>query len=191
MEFFGNVKRFEKPRPAFLFNSRAMYSCNTNRILAKKIHSKNLVVIKDKDYRSPASDGALLAPFIRRFFEFDKSIKKILENDCCEFIAQVLNDSWNQYIPRFRLSSILNAPNKLFGHLTTFNIYLHEERCIQCKKCAHNCPHNAINLDMFGFPQVVAKRCENCYRCIHNCPKMALSLCRKYPTRKIITYSEI
>jgi len=190
INFFETADKLDKICPTFLFNSRGLYSCNTNRILAKKILNKNFAVIKDKDYQSPASDGALIFPFINRFFKFDKNLKTKLYEHCCDFVTQVHNNSCNSYIPRFRIISIFNAPNKLLGQHSTFPIYLHEKSCIQCNKCINNCPHNSIETDLNGFPKVNSKSCENCYRCIHNCPKMALSLNKHKPPRKLIVYSD-
>ncbi len=57
-----------------VFNSYSLWSCNTNRITAKIIREKNIITIYDTAYRSPASDGTLITPFIKRFFEFEKNI---------------------------------------------------------------------------------------------------------------------
>ena len=75
------------------------------------------------------------------------------------------------------------------GHLITFNIYIHQDKCIKCRKCISRCPHNALYSDNNNYPAFIKTKCENCYRCIHNCPKNALSLSQKktpYKTLKEI-----
>lgn len=179
MKYFDNIPIVKKTKPTFIFNTRGMYSCNTNRILAKTIAQKNLIVIKDKSYKSPASDAALILPFVKRFFKFDKNIDNILYKDCNDFIKRLKKKNHKGYIPRFRFYSILNAPNKFIGSMKKFKIYLNKKSCTKCKKCFNNCPHKVITLDDKGFPKINIAGCENCYRCIYHCPKKALSLNKK------------
>lgn len=65
--YFHSLSPLSKKMPAFIFNARALCSCNTNRLLAKQL-LKNIITIKDRDHRTPASDGALILPFIKRLF---------------------------------------------------------------------------------------------------------------------------
>lgn len=187
-DFFENIMPLPHAVPAFIYNTRALWSCNTNRILAKKLRARNIVTIMDRDYRSPASDGSLIAPSVRRFFEFDKHLFKKLKKDCALFVSKIMKpvESVKQtgYIPRFRFSSILNAPNKLAGLHTTFQIYLHREKCLRCGKCIAACPHCALQKNSMGYPVVNRKKCTNCYRCIHHCPGKALSINKRKPPQK-------
>lgn len=186
LNFFKNLTKFVNPKPAMVFNSYSLWSLNTNRITAKIIKEKNIVTVYDTAYRSPASDGSLIAPFIKRFFEFEKNIYGKIKADCDKFLVAV-NGQYKGYIPHFKLSSVINAPNKLMGRLTTFNIYTHEDKCVKCGKCISRCPHNALYSNNKNYPAFIRAKCENCYRCIHNCPKNALSLSRhKAPVKTLL-----
>ena len=187
-EFFDSIHPLSKAIPAFIYNTRGLYPCNTNRILAKQLKKKNIITILDKGYRSPASDVSLLIPSIKKLFEFDRNLQAKIALDCAKFVGLLQAKTPRGYIPRFRFSSILNAPNKLAGQLTTFTIYLHHDRCVKCGKCIENCPHSALEKDKSGYPVFLKKNCENCYRCIHHCPRMALSLRKRRKIDKVITY---
>ena len=86
MEYFDTMPRLDKEYPAFVFNTHGLCSLNTNRVLAKQLQKKNIITVIDKAYRSPASDGSLIAPFIKRFFEFEKNIEKKVDYDCTVFL---------------------------------------------------------------------------------------------------------
>jgi len=176
MNFLDALPPLSKKTPAFVYNTRGLCSLNTNRILAKELQKKNITTIIDRAYRGPASDGSILAPFIKRFFEFDKDICKKINCDCTDFIELLKDDNPKPYIPRFQLGSIINAPNKAAGQLFTFKIYLHKDECCKCEHCIKQCPHSAISADSSGYPLVDSKKCGNCYRCMHHCPNLALSL---------------
>lgn len=186
--YFDSISPLIKSTPAFIYNTRATWSCNTNRILAKQIQGKNIITIMDKDYRSPASDGSLIVPFVQRFFEFERNLKPKITLDCTAFLKLLQKDTTRGYIPHFRLSSAINAPNKLAGQLITFKIQLHRDKCTKCGKCIENCPHNALDKDNLGYPAFIKKNCENCYRCIHHCPQMALSLSKLNVPKKVLKY---
>lgn len=188
IDFINRIRPLRITTPAFIYNTRALWSCNTNRILAKQLKIKNIVTILDKDYRSPASDGSLIAPFIKRFFEFDKHIREKIINDITAFLKLLQNEAPQGYIPRFKFSSVLNAPNKLAGKLITFKIYLHPDKCSKCGKCIVNCPFKAMKKGKCGHPVQLLKNCKNCYRCIHQCPQKALSLSRRKAHLKRITF---
>lgn len=187
-DYFDSITPLMKSTPAFIYNTRATWSCNTNRILAKQIQGKNIITIIDKDYRSPASDGSLIAPFIQRFFEFEGNLQQKITLDCTAFLKLLQKETTQGYIPRFRVSSVINAPNKLAGQLITFKIHLHRDKCNKCGTCRESCPHNALGKDNSGYPVFIAKNCENCYRCIHHCPKMALSLKKRNTPKKVLKY---
>lgn len=187
-DYFNNIRPLVKTTPAFIYNTRALWSCSTNRILAKQIQGKNIIIIMDKDYRSPASDGSLIVPTIQSFFEFEKNLQQKILLDCTAFLKLLQEGNQHGYIPGFRFSSVINAPNKLVGQLTTFKIHLHRDRCIRCGKCFENCPHNALKKDKSSYPVFIIKNCENCYRCIHHCPQMALSLSKRNTPKKVLKY---
>lgn len=189
-DYFSNINQLDSVTPVFIYNTRAICSCNTNRILAKQLKQKNIITIMDRDYRSPASDGSLIMPSIQRLFEFEKGLSKKISFDCNMFLGLLQRVGTQGYIPHFRFSSIINAPNKLAGQIITFKIYTHYEKCIKCEKCVRNCPHHALEKDSQGYPVFIKENCENCYRCIHHCPAKALSLSKLNAPKKLLVYDE-
>lgn len=185
MAYFSTVAPLPKLIPTFIYNARTLCSGNTNRILAKHLKRCNIVTVLDRKYRTPASDASLLLPSVKAFFKFDKKLKNRVASDSLRFLTKI-DGPISGYIPRFRFSSIINAPNKLLGQSTTFTIYTHKQHCIKCKKCAVNCPHNAIIMDESGYPSILRSKCENCYRCIHHCPSKALSLNKHHGPEKLL-----
>ena len=190
MDYIDTISRLPKESPVFIYNTRGLCSLNTNRILAKQLQNKNIVTIMDRAYRSPASDGSLFAPFIGRFFEFEKDLEKKINCDCMAFLELLKQDIIHGYIPRFQFGSIINAPNKAAGQLITKQIYLHKDKCIKCGMCIEQCPHKTFSTDKQGYPLFNPKNCENCYRCVHYCPEMALSLSKRKTPKKLLKYKE-
>ena len=176
MQYFEMIPRLAKKIPAFIFNTHGLASFNTNRLLSRKLYQKNILTVIDREYRGPASDGTIIAPFIKRFFEFEKDIEKKIDSDCADFLKLLKHVEPKGYTPRFRFGSIVNAPNKLAGQLITVKIHLHKDKCTKCGHCIAQCPHSVLFTGKNGYPFCNAKDCENCYRCIHHCPNMALSL---------------
>ena len=190
MSYLDILPPLTKKTPAFIYNTRGLCSLNTNRTLAKKLQKKNIATIIDRAYRSPASDGSILAPFIKRFFEFEKDIYKKINRDCVEFIGLLNSDSLlKPYIPRFQIGSIINAPNKAAGQFFTLKVHLHKEKCIKCGYCIKQCPHSAFSKGSKDYPLFNSKKCENCYRCVHHCPHLALSLRKRKELKKSLSKS--
>jgi len=188
MNYFDKIPRFIKDVPAFVYNTYSLYSLNTNRILAKQLQKKNIHTIMDKTYRSPASDGSIIAPFVKRFFEFEKDLEIKIDHNCMEFLEMLKQDNPRGYIPRFQFGSIINAPNKAAGQLITLRIHLHKDKCVKCNHCIEHCPHAAISTGKDDYPLFISKNCENCYRCIHHCTKVALSLSKRRTPKKLLRY---
>ena len=186
--YFNSLPPLSKKIPAFIFNTRALCSCNTNRLLAKQLLKKNIITIKDQDYRTPASDGALILPFIKRFFCFEKKIYAKIHLDCMDFLERLQTKQLYGYVPRFRFSSVINAPNKFMGQMITFKIFLHQDKCVKCGRCIKNCPHYAWERTKSGYPLFNSAKCENCYRCIHHCPANALSLSKYSTPQKLLSF---
>jgi len=46
--------------------------------------------------------------------------------------------------------------------------------CTRCRRCADNCPVQAI--EMNPFPAIARGRCINCYCCVEICPERALGV---------------
>ena len=178
MRYFTDLKPLEKKTPAFIYNTRGLWSFNTNRILAKLLKEKNIIIVMDREYRSPASDGSLLAPFIKSFFEFESGLEEKIASDCKDFM-KILNaetpEGYLLKIPRFRFGSIINAPNKLAGKVFPLKIHLHKGKCTDCGLCVKNCPYKK-------------EKCDNCYRCVHHCPTKALSLSKRKTPVKTLKY---
>jgi len=176
MNYIHSMPPIKQKIPAFIFNTRGLCSLNTNRILAKALLHKNIATIMDRAYRTPASDGSLLAPFIKRFWKFEKNIDVKISRDCATFLTLLKRRRLKGYIPKFQLGSILNAPNKTAGQFFTLRIHLHKSLCSKCRLCTNQCPYQAFSTDVNDYPLFNSKKCENCYRCVHHCPNLALSL---------------
>ena len=176
MNYVDTIKQPKDEMPVFIYNTRGLCSLNTNRILAKKLREKNMVTVMDKEYKSLASDGVLIFPFIKWLFQFENNLEMKICKDCTFFRGLAEQEKMQSYIPSFRLGSIINAPNKFLGQSVTRKIYLHKDRCTKCKKCIKQCPYNAFSISQENYPVFDSRMCENCYRCIHHCPMQALSL---------------
>lgn len=185
LTFIEQIKQLRNPIPTFLFTTCGLYSANTLRIFAKQCEKKNIIPILSKSYRCAATDGALIAPFMNIWFHHEKNLDEKVKKDVCHFVA-LLNRVVNANIPRFKLYSILNYPNKFLGEMFSPKIYTYKENCISCGKCMTNCPTQSICKDSNGYPIVETEKCINCYRCIHHCPKKALSLSRRHPPSKTL-----
>lgn len=188
IDYFNIIDPLTKTTPAFIYNTRALYSCNTNRILAKQIKRKNIITVMDRKYRGPATDGTLLLPFVRRFWKYEKTLEDKIMYDCNLFLQQLNNRKVEENFPPFAFSGILNAPNKLAGTFITFRIYLHKDKCMKCGKCIQNCPYNAFSISSNNYPEFLRENCKNCFRCIHHCPSKALSLSKKNTYKKLLKF---
>jgi Flavodoxin len=194
MRYIESLSPLLERKPAYIYNTKGMCQCNTNRIWAKSMKQKNIFVLADNSYKTPASDGVLIIPFVKSLFSFEKGLEEKIIVDCKKFLECLEQKNWQGYIPSFQLSSILNAPNKMIGKRITFQIYLHKSKCVKCEKCIRRCPYNILEKDKEGYPIFIkvnkknGNRCENCYRCIHHCPSLALSLNRRKPIKKTLTY---
>ena len=189
MDYIEAVPVQAHPLPTFVFNTKGLASCHTNRILARKLHSKKLVTIYDADYIAPASDGSLLVPQIKRFFRFEKGIELKVTQDCTNFVQLLQSqDKMKVNLPPIRFSAFINAPNKFGSSFVKMNIHLHQDACIKCNLCMKGCPNSAFIASEDGFPVVIKKKCTNCYRCIHSCPTQALSLFKKKKHQRVLKY---
>jgi ferredoxin len=55
-----------------------------------------------------------------------------------------------------------------------FPISADREKCARCRRCADNCPAQAVTWDEENYPVVNAALCESCQRCVGFCPEGAL-----------------
>ena len=176
--------------PTFVFNTKGLASCHTNRILANKLLKKNLITIYEADYIAPASDGSLFLPWMKRFFKFEKNIEEKISQDCIRFLELVSQqkDEVKVKMPAIRFSTLINAPNKFGSQFIKMKIHLHQYACVRCNICRKNCPYHAIDKDKAGYPIISKAKCTNCYRCIHSCPTQALGLWKKKKHSKVLKY---
>lgn len=187
LTFIKQIAQLKKPIPTFLFTTYGLYSANTLRILAKRCQKINIIPILSKSYRCAATDGVLIAPTMNIWSCHEKRLEKKVENDVSTFI-KYCNNPTIVNIPRFKIYSILNYPNKFFGQRFSPKIYTHKMNCVKCGKCVIDCPVQCICKDDIGYPLFDNKKCIHCYRCIHHCPKKALSLSKKHPPVKTLYY---
>lgn len=187
LRFIEALKPFESPVPACIFCTCGLYSANTLRIFSKACLTKNILPVCTYSYRCAASDGMLLAPFIPVLATHEKGLESKILRHCRSFADMLELGDFKAALPRFKLYSILNYPNKLAGTMVTFPIYLHREPCIRCGRCIANCPSHALSRGDDGYPLFNSKQCEKCYRCIHYCPQKALSLSKHSTPRTVLS----
>ena len=183
--FLDKLDKLKNPIGAYIFTTFGLYSCNALRIFGIKCSEKNIIPVFNRGYRCKAIDGILLAPFMKCWFSDEKELIERVKTDTTEF-AEMIGKPLNIKIPKIKLYSILNYPNKLLGEAYSFKIYFYKERCIKCGKCITNCPVKAYEVDKCGSPEIRYEKCINCYRCIHHCPKRALSLSKKKAPKKTL-----
>lgn len=163
--------------PAFVFVTCGMYPENSLRKLALECERKGIVPIAHASYRCAATDGILLMPRMKRWQRNEKNLRSRIQKDTERFLRR-LSESAEPDVPGYRWYAPLNYPNRLMGKAVTLTVYLHEEACTGCGKCAGSCPQSAITLKN-RRPEISREKCMNCYRCVHHCPSLALSLSRK------------
>ncbi len=186
IKFIDNASSIDKKMPAYIYTTCGWYSGNALRIFAKKCIRKNIIPVSYRTFRCAATDGVLLFPFIDILFTFEKDLVQKIEREAEKVKKEFICKSHSYDVPRFKLYSILNFPNKMIGQWITLKIFLHKKNCIRCGKCIKNCNMNAMKLGKGNFPLFDKANCEKCYRCIHHCPHKALSLSkRKVPQRQL------
>lgn len=187
LTFIEQIEKLKKSIPTFLFTTCGLYSANTLRIFAKQCEEKNIITILSNSYRCAATDGILIAPNMNVWYCHEKRLNKKVENDVSTFIGYC-NRPIIANIPRFKIYSVLNYPNKFFGQRFSPKIYIHEKNCVLCGKCVINCPVQCICNNDKGYPIFNNEKCIHCYRCIHHCPQKVLSLSKKHPPSRTLYY---
>ena len=182
MKFLEGISA-DHAKPAFIFTTCGLYSENCLRILALECLKHGIIPIHSASYRCSATDGILIAPFMECWFRDEKKLYTKINNDLRTFLRRLKLHSTVR-VPKPKWYTALNYPNKMLGKATVFPIFLHEEACIKCGKCARNCPQNAISIHE-GHPVISRSECMNCYRCIHHCPALALSLSENRSVKKV------
>lgn len=183
INFMERIEKINRPMPTFVFTTCGLYSANTVRIFCKKCVEKNFIPVQGSSYRCKAVDGMLLTPKIKIFLTYEKDIEARIAKECNQFMNTLTAKNVVARIPRFKLYSIINFPNKLMGHLITFPIYTHKDNCIKCGRCIAHCPVQTMKVNQEGYPAFDKRKCVKCYRCIHHCPKYALSLNKRKPPK--------
>lgn len=183
--FLDNIDKLKNSIGVYIFTTCGLYSANTLRIFGTKCKDKNIIPILNRSYRCSATDGTLLAPFMKCWFSDEKHLCEKVKKDSFEFM-KLIKTPLKMNIPKIKVYSILNYPNKLLGEKILFKIYIHKEKCINCGKCISNCPVQAYETDINKFPSINAKKCINCYRCIHHCHIRALSLSKRKTPEKTL-----
>jgi ferredoxin len=185
LSFITSMEPLSNEKPVYLFTTCGLYSANTLRIFSKECIKKKFIPVLHRSFRCPATDGTLLTPNIKLWFEFEKDINSLIEREVQKIFHAFSHDQHKIQIPRFKLYSIINFPNKLAGnYLYKPSIYLHSSRCTKCGKCKKDCPNHCFVSNKEEFPTYEKDNCEHCYRCIHHCQSKALSLNKKKIVRR-------
>jgi len=183
-KFISILPYFENPKFVFAYTTCGFYSANTLRIFAKQCKEKNLIVVYSQSYLSPATDGILISPNIKIFLDFEKGLLNKIDSDIENFFLILQFCEFPHKLPKFKLCSILNYPNKLLGSVYKPKIYYFENLCCHCNNCIIQCPNNCLSFDSNKALQHFKNDCEHCYRCIHYCQKKALSLDKQHSPKK-------
>lgn len=183
LKYISSISSCLRIIPIYIFTTCGMYPANSLRIFASKCIEKNLMVVGNKCFRTPASDGILVLPQVKLFQKFEKRFEYKLES-CFQEIRELFNKKHHKIIlPKWKWYSILNYPNKLAGmYLFKPTIFISSKLCIKCDKCVSNCKNNCLKSDNVSL-QYYVDNCEHCYRCIHHCPTGAMSLRRNGYTK--------
>ncbi len=189
--FIQKLPPFCNKKPAFVFTTCGLYSGNTLRIFANMCSNKNLQVVSAKAYRCPASDGTLVWPWLSFLFSFQKDLSTVLARDIQAALGCLNSPPAQSKLPRFRLHSIPNYPNKVLAQRIKPKIYLCKDRCTRCGLCSKLCPYSCLDKDTDGFPVHSTAQCEHCYRCIHACPRQALTLKKGKPISKQLQFAAL
>ncbi len=169
--------------PAFVFVTCGMYPENSLRKLAVECERKGIVPVVHASYRCAATDGILLTPWMKRWYENEKNLRSRIQKDTERFLHR-LSEGAKRDMPGYKWYAPLNYPNRMLGRAVTFPIYLHGQACTGCGKCAAGCPRSAVAMKD-GRPEINRAKCMNCYRCVHHCPSLALSLSRRKRVEKV------
>jgi hypothetical protein len=65
---------------------------------------KNLIPVLHRSYRCPATDGALLTPYIKRWFKFEKDIERKVEEEAERILHEFNKKQHKVKLPRFNPS---------------------------------------------------------------------------------------
>lgn len=182
LNMLNSMSVFDSKKPTYLYTTCGLYSANSVRIFAKKCIRKNIIPVVSASYRCPASDGVLYTPSMDMWLNFENNWDKKVDKAINRFLIEIKKEVYIQKIPRFKLYSILNYPNKLAGkYLAKPKIYIDTEKCIKCGRCVNDCSYHCLTMEV-GVLSYHGQDCEHCFRCIHHCPVKALSIKKRKNT---------
>ena len=184
-EFIKSNGCLTRDKSYFVFTTCGLYPANSLRIFIKLCNERGLVAVYDNWYRMAATDGTLLAPNFSFFQTFEKNLVENIKRDILHFISlDYLGNKENpKRIPRVKLYSLVNYPNKKLGERLKFKIKVNHSICVGCEKCVMDCPHDCLSMNEGSKIIFDPKSCENCYRCVHGCPVLALSITKRKPKK--------
>lgn len=175
MDFIEKMPRFYEKKAAFVFTTCGLFSGNALRIFIKACNLKNIYIYGYSSYQAPASDGALLFPYINFLFRFGRTVPDQIVRDIHTITDMLVKNGIENKYPRFKLYSIINYPNKYFGKKYKHNLRVRKENCIKCYKCLKDCIRDCWQI-IDGKPSYNNSNCEFCFKCIHHCPVSAIIL---------------
>ena len=179
MDFIKKMPKFPEVKNAFVFTTYGLYTGNTEKIFVKSCKHKNINTCGSNAYKAPATDGVLLFPSMDFMFKYGEEVPNKIKKDI-NFIKDTLKSDVykSNYIPRIKLYTILNYPNKLFGKNFTRNISIINNKCIGCEKCVNECIRDCWKKEK-DKRVWNSDNCESCFKCVHHCPSSAIILSEK------------
>ncbi|MDP4143380.1 MAG: EFR1 family ferrodoxin [Bacillota bacterium] len=178
LEFIEKMPVFKDRKRAFVFTTYGLFPGNALTRFIKECSSRNIITCGYTQYKSPATDGALLLPPLGFMFHYEKNIVHKLRKDINNVKEIIETDVDKIKYPRFKLYTILNYPNKLGGKAMKHKLKIIKENCVKCYKCVDNCIRHCWT-NNGEYPQFDVYNCEFCFRCIHHCPKKAIIISDK------------
>lgn len=182
-KFMEKMPKQDQIRKAFAFITYGLYSGNTLRIFVKQCIEKNIYVEDYADYKAPCTDASLVFSAIKLVYRYENNIAANIIKDIGKIKTILGAESFSYKLPRFKLYSILNFPNKWLGKHHKPQIKVREKVCSNCHLCINRCPKDCWSVGG-SYPIFDKTRCDTCYKCIHQCPQEALVLSKSTINKK-------
>jgi ferredoxin/flavodoxin len=164
----------------FAFITYGMYPANSLAILTQLLQAKGISLLGVHAMRAEEAFTPIrfsgFIPSMGRPTDYDALL---VRNFATEIIQRYTMATEGRDIARGitlsrspYLDTITRFLNKDMMRRMMGRVVVDQTRCVQCGKCASNCPTQAIELK--PFPTLDSNRCMGCWGCINICPYDAI-----------------